>query len=498
MNDVFFIEDLSPLYEDVQSSGIFADSKHFPDCSLLGAADAVLDAYALEKSRVGFDLKKFVETHFAPPPVLDTQYNSAGLPIDHHLKNLWSVLLRAPSPETTGQSTLLPLPFPYIVPGGRFREIYYWDSYFTMLGLRASDLQEPIRQMVGNFAELIQKQGFVPNGNRSYYLSRSQPPFFALMVQLLCEMDGHDSFSFYRTALEREYDFWMATEDGATLEKPASRRVVLVAPGLLLNRYWDDKDTPRPEAYIEDVHVAAGSKTLCRHIRAAAESGWDFSSRWFVDGQNMTSIHTADLLAVDLNCLLFFLEKTLLDIYQQAAEQALLATFNTRIQRRKQAILAYCWDSGRGFFFDYDFVKKAPSDKWTLAALFPLFFSIATPEQAESVAKHVEDKFLHEGGLCTTLAITGQQWDAPNGWAPLQWIAYKGLKNYGHDGLAEAIRQRWCAINEKTYASTGKMMEKYNVMDLDRSGGGGEYPNQDGFGWTNGVYLAMKAEVSGT
>ena len=132
-----------------------------------------------------------------------------------------------------------------------------------------------------------------------------------------------------------------------------------------------------------------------------------------------------------------------------------------------------------------------PSKSWTLAAVYPLFFNIATTEQAENVAQHLEAKFLKDGGLQTSLRNTGQQWDAPNGWAPLQWMAYKGLLNYGHMTLAKKISHHWKALNEKTYAATGKMMEKYNVVDLNVNGGGGEYPNQDGFGWTNGVYLAM-------
>ena len=114
-------------------------------------------------------------------------------------------------------------------------------------------------------------------------------------------------------------------------------------------------------------------------------------------------------------------------------------------------------------------------------------------EQATAIAKALEDKFLKAGGLVSTIDHSGQQWDAPNGWAPLQWMTYQGLKNYGHHALAEKIRHNWCTLCEKTYAKTGKMMEKYDVENPDALGGGGEYPNQDGFGWTNGVYLKMKS-----
>jgi alpha,alpha-trehalase len=126
-----------------------------------------------------------------------------------------------------------------------------------------------------------------------------------------------------------------------------------------------------------------------------------------------------------------------------------------------------------------------------LAAVFPLFFEIATSSQASAVEKVLRDKFLKPGGLTTTLLHSGQQWDAPNGWAPLQWIAYRGLLNYGFEDLANQIKTNWINVNLKVYANTGKMTEKYDVWSKDGEASGGEYPNQDGFGWTNGVFLAL-------
>jgi alpha,alpha-trehalase len=495
MTEVFFIEQLSPLYEAVQSAGIFPDSKFFPDCGLLATPEGIRNAYERARAQPGFDLKKFVETHFEMPPETGTGYESADKPIAQHLENLWDVLLRPPA-EKYLASTLIPLPYPYIVPGGRFREVYYWDSYFTMLGLRAAGRTDLIRYMTDNFAHLIDTAGFIPNGNRTYYLSRSQPPFFALIVHLLSDLKGPEILLRYRPQLEKEYAFWMAGENVLNAEQPAHRRVVRLPDGAILNRYWDDRDTPRPEAYVEDVHLAAQSDRPAaetyRHIRAAAESGWDFSSRWFADGQNMATIRTTELLPVDLNCLLYFLEKTLLNIYRQLPDRVPADVFKEKARQRKQVIQQYFWDEKAGFFFDFDLANNSKSNNWNAAALFPLFFNIATDEQAAQVARHVENKFLHPGGLVTTLSASGQQWDAPNGWAPLQWIAYRGLLNYGHDALADRLRERWTALNEKTYAETGKMMEKYNVTDIELKAGGGEYPNQDGFGWTNGVYLGME------
>ena len=141
---------------------------------------------------------------------------------------------------------------------------------------------------------------------------------------------------------------------------------------------------------------------------------------------------------------------------------------------------------------DFNFSKKERTKELTLAGAFPLFFGVANREQAEGVKNVLMETFLKDGGLVTTLKPSGQQWDAPNGWAPLQWMAVKGLLLYGYQEEAKEIMKRWLALNEKVFKNTGKMMEKYNVEDLSLLSGGGEYETQDGFGWTNGVALGFK------
>jgi alpha,alpha-trehalase len=494
-NDLFFIEALSPLYEAVQSSEQFADSKFFVDAVPASSAEEILQQYHALKNSAGFNLKDFIEQHFVLPEEKNTAYSSAQKNIDTHLNDLWDELKRKPAAEG---GTLIPLPNEYIVPGGRFREIYYWDSYFTMLGLQVSGKIDLIESMIDNFAYQINEFGFIPNGNRTYYLSRSQPPFFALMIYLLSEEKGETVLLKYKTALEKEYAFWMNGADALTTANNALNHVVLLPDGAVLNRYWDEKATPRPEAFIEDVHVAAEKNNAAatyRHIRAAAASGWDFSSRWFADFENMHTIQTTHIIPVDLNCLLLFLEKLLQKIYLLGNETMNADLFANKIQLRKKAIQQYCWNEEEGFFFDYNFALQQQQLHFNLAAMFPLFFNMASNEQAAAVAKIAEEKFLQLGGLVTTIYQTGQQWDAPNGWAPLQWIAYKGLKNYRFNQLAQQIKNNWLHNCERIYNTTGKMMEKYNVMDATITAGGGEYPNQDGFGWTNGVYLKMKADL---
>ena len=484
------------LFYAVQNQRIFADTKTFVDSVPKMPPEAILTLYEEKKAKPEFNLKVFVQENFILPSLpaadfaSDTRRSTA-----EHIHHLWDYLTR-PGDEVIQGSSRLPLPYPYVVPGGRFREIFYWDSYFTMLGLAKSGRTDLIRHMVDNFAYLIDTCGFIPNGNRTYFLSRSQPPFFVLMVRLLAGTQGPDIWLTYRHHLEKEYRFWMNSSEQLTQQNPVNERVVRLPDGNVLNRYFDPVHTPRSEAYPKEMPLTeearrqgVSAETLHSHLRAACESGWDFSSRWLADGADMVTNQCADLLPVDLNCLLYELERTLGDIWQDDPARA--RQFAEMAERRRKLIQTLFWDEDRRFFFDYHFVGQQRTTPSTLAAVFPLFVKIATPEQAAHVHARLRDEFLQSGGLVTTLVRSGQQWDAPNGWAPLQWLAYVGLKNYGFDQTADEVRRRWLALNDHVYEQTGKLTEKYNVMDVDAPGGGGNYPNQDGFGWTNGVYLAL-------
>jgi len=486
------IHDLGKLFEEVQLTAVLSDGKTFPDCIPMQDLIEIKKRYESASENPDFDLRKFIDEHFQLPKSYSTGYVSGGKSIEQHFEQLWDVLTRSSESEV---SSLIPLPNPYIVPGGRFREIYYWDSYFTMLGLRASGKVDRIENMVDNFAYLIDEVGYIPNGNRTYFVGRSQPPFFSLMIKLLAEVKGNTVLTKYRLHLEKEYDFWMAGADQVSKSEKAFHRAVCMPDGSILNRYWDEHATPRPESYKEDVelayHATQRPEELYRHLRAAAESGWDFSSRWFKDVNSFASIHTTDIVPVDLNCLLFHLEKTLEESHRLSGDADRAAYFLEAAERRQASVLRHCWNEKEGFYFDYDFREGKQKDQLTLAGVFPLFFKMSFADQAEHVARVIQEKFLKPGGLITTLNFTGQQWDAPNGWAPLQWTSFQGLKHYKLDHLANQIRTNWMNLNRKVYESTGKLTEKYNVCDDDGKGGGGEYPNQDGFGWTNGVFLAM-------
>ena len=486
------IFELSPLFEDVQMNKVFDDGKTFVDCTPKQDPDAILQLYLSKKDKDGFDLKTFVMEQFDLPHVFAGDYQSNHATAIDHLNALWDVLTRKPD-EAKG--SLLPLPYSYIVPGGRFGEVYYWDSYFTMMGLHASGQFEMIENMVKNFAHLIDEVGFIPNGNRTYYLGRSQPPFFSLMVRLLASIKGEQVLINFLPQLEKEYAFWMNGKEQLNKRNIAVNHVVMMSDGSVLNRYWDAFDTPRPESYREDVELSHGNSqpdsVLYRHLRAGAASGWDYSCRWFRDVNDFKTIHTTEIIPVDLNALLYHLEETILIAHHLKKNKSTAVQYDKAAQKRKETLLKYCWSNDLQFLVDYDFINGEQKTVLSLAAAFPLFFKMVTQEQANAVAKKIKEEFLKDGGLPATLNTTGQQWDAPNGWAPLQWMSIIGLEYYGHHELAATIAKRWMQLNLDVYSRTGKFMEKYNVVDTHLEAGGGEYPGQDGFGWTNGVLLAL-------
>ena len=503
MEDIFL---LGELFEQVQLQNIFPDGKTFVDCTPRSDLSFIQQQYEEQKPDPGFDLSEFIAEHFILPKTYSTNYVSVKTrPIVEHIEMLWNELTRLPG---EGENSLIPLPNSYIVPGGRFREIFYWDSYFTMLGLQVSGKIDMMQNMVDNFSYLIDQFGYIPNGNRTYFLGRSQPPFYASMVKLLSEeetnlpparmnrLDGdrpsENILIKYLPQLIQEYNFWMKGVEQLKAKNISVNRVALMPDENILNHYCDEFDTPRPESYKEDIELGKqvkDQKKLYRNIRAACESGWDFSSRWYKQSEDFSSIHTTEIIPVDLNCLMFDLEETIAEAYELSNDKNLSEKYRSAANKRQQAINKYCWNKDENFYFDYDYVAGKQKQSLTLAAAFPLFFKIATADQAEGVGKYLQKHFLHPGGLQTTTITTGQQWDAPNGWAPLQYIAVKGLMNYGFKALAKTIAERWMTLNEKVFKSSGKMLEKYNVVNTQLESGGGEYPTQDGFGWSNGVYL---------
>ncbi len=396
------------------------------------------------------------------------------------------------------------------MPGGRFTEVYYWDSYFTMLGLKEHNEIITIENMIDNFAFLIKKYGHIPNGNRSYYLRRSQPPFFSMMVDLLATIKGQAGYQKYLPALQQEYNFWMAGYSKVKVGT-SNKRVARLADGTILNRYCDDLFIARQEGYKEDIKTAEkaatmqmmtirfaseaamnayiidSKKTTFNHLRSAAESGWDFSSRWFRDEQEIATIRTTEIAPVDLNSLMYHLEQILL-AHGGKVDQKIHS-------KRAYALQNLFFNKNVGFYTDIDLNTNQPLDIVTAAGFFPIHFLTYSKTERQMIATNVlavaKRDLIKAGGIVTTAKNTGQQWDEPNGWAPLQWMGVLAIEKLGDKELAKTVASSWINLNRKIYEATGKLTEKYNVVDMSLETGGGEYPNLDGFGWTNGVYMAF-------
>lgn len=486
------------LFNTVQNQRIFPDSMTFVDSVPLSSPEEIKKKFEASSTQTEFNLEQFIRRNFAVP----SENNKINLQrkvhssMQDYIENLWDDLCREPS-DIDDKTTLIPLPHRYIVPGGRFREIYYWDSFFTSLGLIRSGKIDVAKSMCENFRYLVETFGFIPNGNRIYYTTRSQPPFYALLIDLISKYEPN-YFVDHLESLEKEYNFWMNGAGELDELGNSFRRVVKLQDGTILNRYFDDDSVPREEAYFEDTHYANlktnedDKRKLYLDFRAGAESGWDFCSRWLQDPNDLGSIITTDILPVDLNSLLYFVELKLSEWFGLQENFEKCASYKAKSEKRLIAIQKYFWNEDKKFFMDYNWKKKTSTDCYSLASVYPLFFNIATNEQAKSVRNLIEEKFLKTYGLMSTLTFTNQQWDGEKGWAPLQWLSIQALKNYGFHELANTIKTRWLENCERVFNLTGEMFEKYNVLGEDLGiGDGGEYPVQHGFGWTNGVALDL-------
>ncbi|WP_434624053.1 alpha,alpha-trehalase TreA [Pseudomonas sp. Z1-29] len=488
------------LFEAVQRQQVFTDQKHFVDALPKRDPAKIRADYLAGREGADFDLDAFIKDNFIESGQAESPAPEPGAPIKEHIDNLWPVLSRTYT-QVPPYSSLLPLPQPYVVPGGRFREMYYWDSYFTMLGLEQSGDKTQVRQMTDNFAYMIDTYGHIPNGNRSYYLSRSQPPFFAYMVELQAHIEGEQAYGRYLPQLQKEYAYWM---DGAQALKAgeAVQHVVKLADGSVLNRYWDASATPRQESWLQDTKTAEQApqrpkEEVWRDLRAGAESGWDFSSRWLGDGKNLATIRTTSIVPVDLNALMFHLERTIAKACETVANTPCVQAYGQRAEQRQRAIETHLWNAEGGYYVDYDWQQNRQRPGLTAATLFPLYTGMASAERADRTADAVRRGLLRPGGIATTQVNNDQQWDEPNGWAPLQWVAVEGLDRYGQTELAREIGSRFLKQVQDLYLKEDKLVEKYDVSGQGDGGGGGEYELQDGFGWTNGVTLKLMNKYGG-
>lgn len=507
------------LLRKVQMARIFNDSKTFVDMRLQKDVADVLQAFkALPDNPSKDQVFKFVNDNFLPagndleewspadwnenPEFIDRIKDANLKEFASKLNALWKKLGRKISDDARqkpARSSLIVVKNPFIVPGGRFREYYYWDSYWVVDGLLACGMKDTVKGMIENFVQLVKTYGFVPNGGRIYYTNRSQPPFLIPIVELYLNNTGDEDFvKSILDDLEREYNFW---------RKNRTVEVEVSSGKYNLSIYAADMDTPRPESYYEDFHTAReipedARPALYQDIASAAESGWDFSTRWLNrtgsrEG-SLSSTRTRQIIPTDLNSILFFNEKLLAKFFRMAGNTAKADLYKRFSEARLAAIEAVLWDNKKGLWLDYDRQLKQKRHYFYAASVVPLWAGVTWGNQArESLVLRALKRLEvldYPGGFPTSLSTSGQQWDFPNAWPPLQHMLIEGLAHSSSKELQEEalkFAQKWITTNYKAWRSTGHMFEKFNVSVHGAPGGGGEYKIQIGFGWTNGVVLDM-------
>lgn len=377
--------------------------------------------------------------------------------------------------HTKDEGTLIGLPYPYTVPAvGTFDEMYYWDTYFINRGLLLSGREKQAGYNVDNMLFLVEKYGYMPNGNRLYYLGRSQPPLLSEMVKDLYEVRrDKDWLTGAYTVLKREYTFWMTKRGSANGLNVYGGETLLESREEIIAGFCR-RTGCRRESMEQDLY---------RHALATYESGWDANPRWGYEAY--------EYAPVDLNSLLYLMEENMRYFAAELgnAEEGL---WRERSQRRKKLMLS-CMDCGQGILMDYHVRKRECSRVFSAASFYPLFAGLLEKENAEALVNRMPELEMEYGiAACTPCSDSGiYQWGYPNGWACLQYIIVKGLERYGKKEAAMRIAGKYMSLVERVFEQTGNLWEKYNVVQgnvqvVD------EYKMPPMMGWSAGVYLEMK------
>ncbi|XP_067216619.1 trehalase isoform X2 [Linepithema humile] len=514
-----------PLLKTVQLAGIFNDSKTFVDLYQLHDPDVTVSNFntlmkATNNSPNRTEVATFVAKNFAVQDELDNAtlpdwkenpniLNSIQDPQFRewakNLNDFWKTLARKINKDliiNPQRHSLIYVNNTFIIPGGRFKELYYWDSYWIIEGLLVCEMRSTAKGMIENLLSMVERYGFVPNGGRVYYLSRSQPPMLLSMVATYYEFTKDREFLKKNIAtLESEFKYWHnkktmnVTKNGKTYK---------------LARYVTNSQGPRPESYKEDYQLAQQlpnqeQGALYNDLKAAAESGWDFSYRWCIRTNNdanlsLVNASTSNIIPVDLNAIIQRNAKLLARFYGILANTKKVRYYTKIAQEYQTAIDNILWNKDEGIWLDYDTKNKQSRNKFYPTNLTPLYtFSydpikkIGYAQKAVSyLKKNKIDTFY--GGTPSSVNYTGEQWDFPNAWPPLQSFLIVGLRNTKVKEAVEFATElagRWLRSNYIGYEEYGTMFEKYNAIHPGERGGGGEYNVQEGFGWTNGIVFRL-------
>lgn len=387
-------------------------------------------------------------------------------------------------PEDNG--TLLGLPKPFSIPciSGMYQELYYWDTYFVNLGLIASGNVEQAQNNVDNMLYLVERYGFMPNGSRSFYLNRSQPPFLSQMVRELWEATGDTRWLARKAypAIAREYAYWQTNRvSGNGLNHygtTETEKETLEEYGrILCERFGitQPEDPARFQSY--------GSAML-----AVAESGWDCTSRFRME--------TPEYDPVDLNALLYLLEENMEFFSRVLGNDEEATLWQARKLARKRSMDDLCWNDDRGAYCDYHRTTGKQSPLFSAASFYPLFAGMCGQKQAEQVRQKLSLLERTWGIACCEerTDLLHLQWDYPNGWACIHYIVAQGLLRWGFRKDARRIMEKFVKLTEHNFEKTGNLWEKYDVVTGTVSTAK-EYETPPMMGWTAGVYLAFQKRL---
>ncbi|KAK0423623.1 hypothetical protein QR680_008240 [Steinernema hermaphroditum] len=518
-----------PILTAVQDAHLYPDSKYFVDMSLkVDPVTTLKNFYELGDSVQKRDvLQKFIDAHFDPPgSELIESYPEDWVPFpasflkieDYHLRRwalhlhrIWRDLCRRVKEDVRDHQelfSLLYVPHPFVIPGGRFREFYYWDSYWILKGLLFSEMFDTAKGMIRNLAYMVDHHGFVPNGGRVYYLLRSQPPLLTPMVYEYYLATGDLEFvQEVLPLLEKEYEFW-ETHRSQIYHDPETKKELFS-----YFQYRVNMKTPRPESYREDMELVKDLETdderhlMWSNVASAAETGWDFSTRWFAQSgpamHDMKSIRTTSIVPVDLNAFVCVNARILGSFYEIAGRPDKVHAYQRRYERAKLEMKELHWNETDGIWYDYDIEFGTHSNTYYVSNAAPLYAKCYDDED-DVTPRKVYAYLEREGvlsftkGLPTSLAMgSEQQWDKENAWPPMVHMVIEGFRTTGDPFLmkvAENMATSWLTLSYRSFIQTHAMFEKYNVSAKTEecsAGSGGEYEVQTGFGWTNGVILDL-------
>uniref|UniRef100_A0A914HN57 Trehalase n=1 Tax=Globodera rostochiensis TaxID=31243 RepID=A0A914HN57_GLORO len=510
------------------------DSKHFVDRPLKKPAHEIVQNFK-QKFNVSAwkdfkvtkmtdaqvkDLETFVRDNFAKadgllekvtpkdwqekPPKFERIKDKDFKKWAYELNELWKELgKKVPEKmKDDSTSTLIYVSNPFVVPGGRFREFYYWDAYWIVRGLLASGMVDSVRYMCENFAEMVESFGFVPNGGRIYYNKRSQPPFLTFMVYDYFAATGDMEFlKKVLPTLEKEINFWRTKR---------SVQVLLNGRDTTFYQYRAESNVPRPESFCADVDTVKDIPKLedkakvWREMASAAESGWDFSSRWIEEDVGskepwkLTRLMITSIVPVDLNALICGNFEMLAHLFLQIGDKTKAAQYHNDFQTFREDVQNLFYSDGG--WFDYNLKTGKLNKKYYASIVVPLFarcYHAVDVEETERMFAKLEqfDNVLtHPFGVPTSTINTEQQWDFPNIWPPLAHMLVESLRRSGSQKMeekAKEIARRWVSANYELYTSCGQHMWEKIAADNGNPGIGGEYIVQIGFGWANGGVLDL-------